>query len=90
MGEPSGVFRGSDGPANPFRQARWEVHSAQLDPDDLSENPPKFLALVAREASGHMVLEVPSVFHGELAVEKGIEAPKDLVAVNHGPGHAPS
>jgi hypothetical protein len=79
-----------NGAADPIGQARREVCLAQLDPDDLPENPSKLMALMTGEAGGDMVLEVPTIFHGEFAVQEGVETPQDLGAVNHGPGHAPS
>lgn len=89
-GSDLSVLWGVDSPPDALSQARWQINPGQLDTDDLPENPAKLLALMAREARGDVVLEMPTVLRGELAVKVGVETPKDLVAVNHGRGHAPS
>lgn len=84
------VLGGMDGAPDPLRQSRRQISTSQLPTDNLAETQAELLAFVTREACSHMVLEVATLFRRELAVQIGVEAPQDLCAINHGPGHAPS
>lgn len=84
------VLGGMDGAPDPLRQPRRQISTSKFATDNLAETQAEFLALVTRKAGSHMVLEVATLFSGELAVQIGVESPQDLCAVNHGRGHAPS
>lgn len=84
------VLGGPDGAPDPLRQPRRQFRPGQFPTDNLAETQAELLALVTRKAGGHVILEMATLFSGELAVEKSVEAPQDLSAVNHGRGHAPS
>lgn len=90
MGSRLLVLGGMDGAPDPLRQTRRQISTSQLPTDNLAETQAELLAFVTRKACSHMVLEVATLFSGELAVQIGVEAPQDLCAVNHGRGHAPS